>query len=185
MAPPYRTICRLRPALPIEHLGAVSDGRTGTPVFADIRRSVSPSGTPLSTRPSLPIIASTVNGPQWWNFSPTATLMDGAKTNWDVMPEMQVTISPRQHIRADIGVRAFHQYRRPCPASLLLRPAGLGRRAFLERVVMDMRSRLAVISSSDRPDLHGRLTDETQVNAASRRNAKDEFHDSTRCVALP
>ena len=33
-------------------------------------------------------------------------LQDGAKTNWDVLPEMQVTVSRRQHIRADIGVRA-------------------------------------------------------------------------------
>ena len=33
-------------------------------------------------------------------------LEDGAKTNWDILPEMQVTISRRQHIRADIGVRA-------------------------------------------------------------------------------
>lgn len=32
-------------------------------------------------------------------------LMDGAKTNWDVLPEMQVTISARQHVRFDIGVR--------------------------------------------------------------------------------
>jgi hypothetical protein len=32
-------------------------------------------------------------------------LADGAKTNWDVLPEMQVTLSKRQHIRADFGVR--------------------------------------------------------------------------------
>jgi mono/diheme cytochrome c family protein len=32
-------------------------------------------------------------------------LKDGAKTNWDVLPEMQVTLSPRQHVRLDIGVR--------------------------------------------------------------------------------
>src|SRR5450432_464592 len=32
-------------------------------------------------------------------------LQDGAKTSWDVLPEMQVTISQRQHIRAAIGVR--------------------------------------------------------------------------------
>jgi mono/diheme cytochrome c family protein len=32
-------------------------------------------------------------------------LMDGAKTDWDVLPEMQVTLSQRQHIRADVGVR--------------------------------------------------------------------------------
>jgi mono/diheme cytochrome c family protein len=30
----------------------------------------------------------------------------GAVTDLDVLPQMQVTISPRQHIRADIGVRA-------------------------------------------------------------------------------
>jgi mono/diheme cytochrome c family protein len=33
-------------------------------------------------------------------------LQDGARTNWDVLPEMQVTISQRQHVRAAIGVRA-------------------------------------------------------------------------------
>lgn len=30
---------------------------------------------------------------------------DGAKTDWDVLPQMQVTLSRRQHVRADIGVR--------------------------------------------------------------------------------
>ena len=29
----------------------------------------------------------------------------GAKTNWDVVPEMQVTISRRQHVRGNLGVR--------------------------------------------------------------------------------
>ena len=32
-------------------------------------------------------------------------LVDGAKTNWDVLPEMQVTLSRRQHVRFDVGVR--------------------------------------------------------------------------------
>jgi mono/diheme cytochrome c family protein len=32
-------------------------------------------------------------------------LVRGAKTNWDVMPEMQVTLNKRQHIRAAFGVR--------------------------------------------------------------------------------
>src|SRR5215510_6327599 len=32
-------------------------------------------------------------------------LVDGAKTNWDVLPQMQVTISKRQHVRCDFGVR--------------------------------------------------------------------------------
>src|SRR5437764_3868566 len=30
-------------------------------------------------------------------------LVDGAKTNWNVVPQMQVTISRRQHIRANLG----------------------------------------------------------------------------------
>ncbi|TCK71663.1 mono/diheme cytochrome c family protein [Acidipila rosea] len=30
----------------------------------------------------------------------------GAVTDWDILPQMQVTLSPRQHVRADIGVRA-------------------------------------------------------------------------------
>jgi mono/diheme cytochrome c family protein len=29
----------------------------------------------------------------------------GESTNWDVLPQMQVTVNKRQHIRADIGVR--------------------------------------------------------------------------------
>lgn len=29
----------------------------------------------------------------------------GAKTNWDILPEMQVTLSRRQHMRANFGVR--------------------------------------------------------------------------------
>ena len=32
-------------------------------------------------------------------------LLTGARTNWDVLPQMQVTISRRQHIKADLGVR--------------------------------------------------------------------------------
>jgi cytochrome c553 len=32
-------------------------------------------------------------------------LVDMAKTDWDLLPQMQVTISRRQHIRGDLGVR--------------------------------------------------------------------------------
>jgi hypothetical protein len=37
-------------------------------------------------------------------FLAARDLVDGAKTNWDVLPEMQVTISRRQHVRGNIGV---------------------------------------------------------------------------------
>ena len=32
-------------------------------------------------------------------------LEDGARTEWDVLPEIQVTLSARQHVRADLGYR--------------------------------------------------------------------------------
>jgi mono/diheme cytochrome c family protein len=38
-------------------------------------------------------------------FVANRDLTTGAKTNWDIVPEMQVTISHRQHIRADLGLR--------------------------------------------------------------------------------
>jgi cytochrome c553 len=38
-------------------------------------------------------------------FLSTRDLVDNARMNWDVLPQMQVTISKRQHIRADLGVR--------------------------------------------------------------------------------
>ncbi len=47
-------------------------------------------------------------GRQWSpmvEFLANRDLVDGAKTDWDVMPEMQVTLSRRQHIRVDVGVR--------------------------------------------------------------------------------
>ncbi len=39
-------------------------------------------------------------------FLATRDFQHGASTDWDVLPQMQVTVSQRQHIRADVGVRA-------------------------------------------------------------------------------
>jgi hypothetical protein len=38
-------------------------------------------------------------------FLAARDLVNRAQTDWDVVPQMQVTISRRQHIRADLGVR--------------------------------------------------------------------------------
>ncbi len=38
-------------------------------------------------------------------FVSTRDLVDNAKMDWDVVPQLQVTISKRQHVRADLGVR--------------------------------------------------------------------------------
>jgi hypothetical protein len=38
-------------------------------------------------------------------FVAARDFITGAKMNWDVVPQMQVTISKRQHVRADLGVR--------------------------------------------------------------------------------
>ena len=32
-------------------------------------------------------------------------LETGAATNWDVVPEMQITLNKRQHIRVNVGIR--------------------------------------------------------------------------------
>ena len=40
-----------------------------------------------------------------FEFVGARDLVDNAKMNWDVVPQMQVTISKRQHIRVDLGVR--------------------------------------------------------------------------------
>ncbi|HLH07412.1 MAG TPA: c-type cytochrome [Terriglobales bacterium] len=37
-------------------------------------------------------------------FLASRDLVTGAKTDWNVLPEMQVTISHRQHIRGDVGI---------------------------------------------------------------------------------
>lgn len=47
-------------------------------------------------------------GRQWSpmvEFVATRDLDTGASTDWDIVPQMQVTISPRQHVRFDVGVR--------------------------------------------------------------------------------
>ena len=38
-------------------------------------------------------------------FLAARDLVDNAKVNWDLLPQMQVTISRRQHIRGNLGVR--------------------------------------------------------------------------------
>src|SRR5258708_3372984 len=55
-------------------------------------------------------------------FVAARDLSTGAKTNWDIVPEMQVTISRRQHIRANLGVRtpATNTTGRPVQAMMSL-----------------------------------------------------------------
>ena len=40
-----------------------------------------------------------------FEFVADRDLMNGAKMDWDVIPQMQVTISRRQHIRGNLGFR--------------------------------------------------------------------------------
>jgi mono/diheme cytochrome c family protein len=46
---------------------------------------------------------------RWWTpmteFIADRDLVSGARTNWDVLPEIQIPLSKRLHIRANIGVR--------------------------------------------------------------------------------
>jgi hypothetical protein len=38
-------------------------------------------------------------------FVAARDLVTGARNNWDVVPQMQVTISRRQHVRFNVGFR--------------------------------------------------------------------------------
>ncbi len=40
-----------------------------------------------------------------FEFLAQRDLIDGEKTDWDVLPQLQVTLSHRQHIRGDFGIR--------------------------------------------------------------------------------
>ena len=40
-----------------------------------------------------------------FEFIANRDLSTGAKTDWDLVPQIQVTISHRQHIRGDFGLR--------------------------------------------------------------------------------
>ena len=74
-----------------------------------VHPNISPQSLFYYTAIGQTLRADHMRGRQWSpmvEFLATRDLVDGAKTDWDVLPEMQVTISKRQHIRADLGVRA-------------------------------------------------------------------------------
>lgn len=77
---------------------------------ADLSRhtDIAPQSIFFNTAIGQTIMADRGLGRAWtpmFEFLAQRDLMDGAKTDWDVLPQMQVTISHRQHIRGDLGVR--------------------------------------------------------------------------------
>jgi len=70
-------------------------------------------------------------------FLANRDLATGASTDWDVVPQFQVTLSKRQHIRADVGVRipVTNTGGRP-DAGTVLSLVGLGGRQADGRLVM-------------------------------------------------
>jgi cytochrome c553 len=77
---------------------------------ADLPRhtEIAPQSIFFNTAIGQTIMADHGLGRAWtpmFEFLADRDLVDGAKTNWDVLPQMQVTISHRQHIRGDLGVR--------------------------------------------------------------------------------
>jgi mono/diheme cytochrome c family protein len=47
-------------------------------------------------------------------------LKDGARTQWDVIPELQVTLNDRQHVRADLGFRIPVSEKEARPRQIML-----------------------------------------------------------------
>jgi cytochrome c553 len=77
---------------------------------ADLPRhtAIAPQSVFFNTAIGQTIMADHGLGRAWtpmFEFLADRDLVDGGKTNWDVLPQVQVTISHRQHIRADLGVR--------------------------------------------------------------------------------
>lgn len=77
---------------------------------ADLPRhtAIAPQSIFFNTAIGQTIMADHGLGRAWtpmFEFLAQRDLMDGAKTDWDLLPQMQVTISHRQHIRGDLGVR--------------------------------------------------------------------------------
>jgi cytochrome c553 len=77
---------------------------------ADLPRhtAIAPQSIFFNTAIGQTIMADHVLGRAWtpmFEFLGQRDLVDGAKTDWDVLPQMQVTISHRQHIRGDLGLR--------------------------------------------------------------------------------
>jgi cytochrome c553 len=77
---------------------------------ADLPRhtEIAPQSIFFNTAIGQTIMADHGLGRAWtpmFEFLADRDLIDGSKTDWDVLPQMQVTISHRQHIRGDLGVR--------------------------------------------------------------------------------
>jgi cytochrome c553 len=77
---------------------------------ADLPRhtAIAPQSVFFNTAIGQTIMADHGLGRAWtpmFEFLADRDLVDGGKTNWDVLPQVQVTISHRQHISADLGVR--------------------------------------------------------------------------------
>jgi mono/diheme cytochrome c family protein len=72
------------------------------------KTSIAPQSLFFNTAIGQSIAADHGLGRLWtpmFEFIASRDLMTGAKTDWDVLPEMQITVSRRQHIRADLGLQ--------------------------------------------------------------------------------
>ena len=70
--------------------------------------SIAPQSLFFNTAIGQSIAANHGLGRLWspmFEFVATRDLVTGAKTDWDVVPQMQVTISRRQHVRGNLGLR--------------------------------------------------------------------------------
>jgi hypothetical protein len=79
-------------------------GGADLPVHTDI----APQSVFLNTAVGQSFAADPGLGRLWWpqcGILASRDLVTGATTDWDTVPQLQVTISKRQHIRADLGVR--------------------------------------------------------------------------------
>ena len=111
-------------------------------------------------------------GHRWWSFWQTGICETGAGTNWDVMPEFQVTLSKRQHVRFDVGLRhSRNQHERPTDAGGVLSSLGLA--GWKASRGLEMTIRVCVLMTAGRW-LRWR---------GQKKTSQPTFQTSDRCIA--
>ena len=114
-------------------------------------------------------------------FLATRDLATGAATNWDVLPQLQITISKRQHIRADAGVRipTTNTAGTADPGSVLYFVGLAGRQAD-GRLVMEKGVRSFAASMAAALLV---LSPQSAPSAERHKGLTPKFQTSDRCIA--
>lgn len=101
-------------------------------------------------------------------------LMNGATTDWDVLPQFQITVSRRQHIRADLGVRVPSRTRRTTGSVNDVFPVGSSGWRFIRGMEVKIRCLVTILMA---------CAPIPAASAGAHRKHDSTFQTSDRCIA--